>query len=58
MDLDLSIIDAWASALFYMAPSLGADVELARAEENGLVIFRSLEEVPDLRNIHTQREWR
>ena len=44
--------DVWlqqCEALFYIAPSRGADIELARAKEMGLQIFTSLDEVPDLR---------
>lgn len=33
-------------ALYYLAPSPGADRELARAEELGLLVFRALEDVP------------
>ena len=43
---DNTFIDQWAEALFYIAPSRGADAELARAEKRGLRIFRCLDEVP------------
>lgn len=33
-------------ALFYIGPSKGADIELARAKELGLQVFYSLDEVP------------
>lgn len=35
-------------ALFYIAPSRGADMELGLATKFGLTIFRDLAEVPDL----------
>lgn len=41
--------DAWVlgcDALFYIASSRGADIELARAKELGIKIFTSLDEVP------------
>jgi hypothetical protein len=51
MRLDLGILRSWASALFLIAPSPGANRELALAEELGLRIFRSHDEVPDLRKV-------
>ena len=38
---------AACDALFYLAPSPGADRELARAKRRGLPIYRTLDEVPD-----------
>lgn len=46
-EFDNSFLDHWAEALFYIAPSFGADNELLRAKKLGLRIFYSLEEVPD-----------
>lgn len=43
---DLSIVRYWANALFFIAPSPGANRELALAEELKHVIFRHLGEVP------------
>ena len=45
-DEDNTFIEHWATALFYISPSKGADAELALAKKVGLKIFRSLEEVP------------
>ncbi|KKN23742.1 hypothetical protein LCGC14_0901760 [marine sediment metagenome] len=49
MRLDFGIIERWANALYYIGPSPGADRELELAEKLGLLIFKSLAEVPDLR---------
>jgi hypothetical protein len=49
MRTDFGIIDRWATALLFLAPSPGADRELARATKLGLRIFHSIDEVPDLR---------
>ena len=46
MALDRTYIDNWATALLYLAPSPGADQELAWAEELELVVWRSIDEVP------------
>jgi hypothetical protein len=46
MDLDLSIIEKWATSLLYLAPSPGADRELAHAKELGLKIYTHVEHVP------------
>ena len=46
---DLTFLDRWANALFYIASSKGADLELAFAEKKGLQIFRSLEEIPNVK---------
>ena len=48
-DFDNTFLDDWATALFYIAPSKGADAELERASKHRLKIFRDLSEVPDLR---------
>jgi hypothetical protein len=45
-DFDITFLDLWAEALFYIAPSAGADMEKARAEGRGLQIFTSLDQVP------------
>ena len=45
IELDLGLIETWAEALFYIGSSPGADVELAKAKELGLLVFRSLEEL-------------
>ncbi len=45
LKLDFSIIKEWAQALFVIHPSPGANREAALAEELGLPIFRSLDEV-------------
>lgn len=44
--MDATYIDHWATALLYLAPSPGADRELAMACERDLRIFRSIDEVP------------
>lgn len=54
MRVDFGIIDAWASALLYLAPSPGADRELERAKALGLPVFRSVDEIPDLRGTNGQ----
>lgn len=46
---DNTFLDYWAEALFYIAPSFGTDNELIRADKLGLIIYYSLEDVPDLR---------
>jgi len=43
---DLTFLEHWAEALFYIASSKGADLELRRAQELGLIIFTSLDQVP------------
>ena len=45
--IDMTFLDHWAEALYYIGPSKGADAELARAKELGLTVFRSLREVPE-----------
>jgi len=46
-EYDNTFLEYWAEALFYIAPSKGADAELKLAEKLGLRIFRSLDEVPE-----------
>jgi len=44
--------DQWlrqCDALFYIAPSPGANIELARARELGMRVYFDLEEVPDVK---------
>jgi hypothetical protein len=43
MRQDLAILEK-CDALYYIAPSRGADIELARAKELGLKIYYSLDE--------------
>ncbi len=44
-EIDNTFLDNWATALFYIAPSKGADAELAHAQKLGLKIFKRLEDV-------------
>lgn len=48
LEYDFTIIKNWAEALLYIAPSRGADMELALAKKLGLEIFCSLEDVPSI----------
>lgn len=45
MRLDLGLIYHWATAIYFIGPSVGANMELALAEELGLRVYRSLDEV-------------
>jgi hypothetical protein len=45
---DLSILKYWATSLYYIASSYGADLELKVAQELGLKIYRSMDEVPNV----------
>ncbi len=45
MEIDLSIIEHWADAVFLIDNSSGADREVAFAKELGLRVFRSLGEI-------------
>jgi hypothetical protein len=45
-DLDNSFLQEWANALFYFAPSWGADEERKWAEEHNLEVFTKLDHVP------------
>ena len=56
MALDFSIIDLWATSILYLAPSPGADRELARAKSRGLKVYRSVEEIPCLKTSSAQTE--
>jgi hypothetical protein len=47
-DEDMTFLDHWATALYYISPSKGADLELQKAQQLGLKIFRSLDEVPEI----------
>jgi hypothetical protein len=46
MALDFTYLDHWATALLFLGPSPGADMELERAKELGLTIFGSVAEIP------------
>lgn len=46
MTLDLSIIRAWATDLFFIASSPGANRELALANELGLRVWHDIDSVP------------
>lgn len=49
-DVALAVCLAWVArcdALYRIAPSPGADAELAAAREHGLPVFHELAEVPD-----------
>jgi hypothetical protein len=46
MRLDLSLIEHWATALLFLAPSPGANRELQYARELGRTVFYTLDEVP------------
>ena len=45
-DFDNSFIDYWATALFFLGHSIGADRELERAKRLKLKIYRRLKDVP------------
>ena len=46
MRLDLGIIQRWATALFYMGSSPGADRELSYAKSLGIPVYENLVDVP------------
>ena len=46
-EFDMTFLDHWAEALYFIAPSTGASAERERAEKNGLDVYCSLEEVPE-----------
>jgi hypothetical protein len=46
-ELDNTFLERWANALYYIAPSFGADAELALAEKLGYKIFVDLERCPN-----------
>jgi len=43
---DLSFLDHWATAFFYISTSKGADIELLRAAKLKLPIYYKLEDIP------------
>jgi len=45
MRMDLRIVEM-VDALLYLAPSKGADMELAHAQQHGKIIYRQIEDVP------------
>jgi len=45
-EIDNSFIDHWATALFYIGPSMGADMELKRAQDLLLMIYTDISQVP------------
>lgn len=45
---DNTFLDHWATVLYFIGPSRGADKELERAKKLGLKIYWSILEVPDL----------
>jgi hypothetical protein len=47
---DNTFLKTWATALFYISPSKGADMELELAKELGFKIYYSLDEVPYVEN--------
>jgi len=51
---NLSFLQYWAEALFFIAPSKGANMEKDLAEKLGLPIYYRLDQVPDVAT--SQRE--
>jgi hypothetical protein len=49
--LDLTMIEMWATALYFIAPSPGSLIERDKALELGLPIFTSVTQIPDMRSI-------
>lgn len=47
-ELDNTFLESWATALFFIGPSRGANAELALAKKLNLKIFYSLTEVPEV----------
>jgi len=47
-EYDNSFLIYWAEALFFIAPSKGANAELELAKKLGLKIFYSLDDVPEV----------
>lgn len=45
-DYDNTFLDLWANAFLYLAPSIGADMELKRAKDRELLIFNKVGEIP------------
>lgn len=48
LNLDFSIIEQWAQALYVIAPSPGTSREIDLAQKLGLPIYRSMNEVPQI----------
>lgn len=48
MELDFTYLQKWATALFYIGPSPGADREKAEAERLGLKVYKNISQVPSL----------
>lgn len=48
-DEDMTFLEYWATALFYIGTSHGADMELKFAKDKGLKIYYSLDEVPEVK---------
>lgn len=46
---DNTFLEHWATALFFLGPSPGADKELALAKKLGLKIYNSIDEVYEVR---------
>jgi hypothetical protein len=55
-ELDNSFLMDWANALYYLAPSWGADEELKWAEAKELTIFKHLNEVPYIATLQLKGE--
>ena len=47
-DEDMTFLKHWATALFFIAPSNGANAELAYAKKLGLKIYYKLDDVPTI----------
>jgi len=45
-DYDMSFLNEWANAFFFIGHSRGADMELERAKELKLKIYYNIEDVP------------
>lgn len=43
---DITFIDEWATAIFYIDASKGTKKELKRAKDNNLKVYKNLDEVP------------
>ena len=48
-DEDITFLEHWATAFFYISSSWGADMELEFAKKKGLKIFYSLDEVSEVK---------
>lgn len=49
LDLDLSILEAWATALFVIADSPGVRREIEAAQRKGIPIYRRIGELPEVK---------